>query len=133
VTTVREFNLTARFNLNILVGSQVLLKQVHHTDTFVETNHQMETTRVESYTVRLLFEMLINFKIKPVLTRVRPNLDGSINTSGSDKWLLNARIHTVDLAGVERQNQVAVVNFIGRSFHIDVHPHDLLIISREDK
>jgi len=133
VTTMGEFDLTALFDLDIFVGSKILLKQIHHADTLIETNDQMETTRVERNTIGLFFEMLIDLKIKAVLGCVGPNLYRPIDTGGRDKWLLDAGVHTVNLAGMERQYQIAVVDLVGGSLHIDIHSHDLLIISSEDE
>lgn len=104
VPSMRKLNLTAQLNLDVLVGHKIFLKQIHHADAFVEANHQVEARRVERDAVGLFLEVLVDFEIEAVGRRVGPNFDSAVYRSCSDEGLLNAGIHAVDLACVERQN-----------------------------
>jgi hypothetical protein len=116
---VREFDLTAQFYLNIFERSQILFEKIHHTNTLTKTDNKMETTWVESNTLGLFLKCVIDFQIKSSLICKGPDLDSTVSTSGRNVGFLDARVHTVDLLCVEGQHQVTVVDFIGRSFHVD--------------
>lgn len=128
VTTMGELNLTAQLNLDILERYQILFKQVHHADTLIETDNKVETTGMESHTVGLLLENLIDFQIKASSVGVGPDFDCAVNTRCGDVGFLNAGVQTVDLTSMEWQHQVTVVNFISGTLHVDRQLNDLLVV-----
>lgn len=88
---------------------------------------------MERNAVGLIFELLIDFEVKPILLSVRPNFDCSIDACRCDERLLDARVHSVDLFRMERHHHVAIVDFITRSFDVQHDLYDLLVFSWEDK
>ena len=56
VATIRKNDLTALLDLEFFVSNQLLaLENVHETDCVAETNHQVDSARVESDCMSLLF------------------------------------------------------------------------------
>lgn len=133
VTAVRKFYFSAILNLNVFEAQKFLLKQIHHSDSFVETNNNVEARRVECDTVRFFFEQLINLQVKPILSRVRPDFHCLVHTCGGNVWLFYAGVHAVDAASMEWQHKVAVVHFVGWSLHVNVKLDDLLVVSRKNQ
>lgn len=67
MTAMRELNFTAVLHLNVFEAHQLLLEQVHHPDSLVESHHHMEARRVERHAIRLLFKQLVNLKVESIL------------------------------------------------------------------
>lgn len=128
-----ELNFTRLFDSELFVCLKALLEQVHHSDSLVETNDHVETRGMESHTVGLILELLIDFQIETILSHVRPHFNGAIDRARRDERLLDASVHAVDLAGVEGKHEVRVFDLVSRSLHVDRHLHDLLVVSREDE
>lgn len=133
MTTMGELNFTRLFDSELFVCLQALLEQVHHSDSLVETDDHVEARGMESHTVGLILELLIDFQIETILSHVRPHFNGAIDGARRDERLLDASVHAVDLAGVEGKHEVRVVDLVSGSLHVDRHLHDLLVVSREDE
>ena len=49
MATVREYNFSARFDLNVFVLEDFSLEDVHHTDAVKEANNDLEAGWMERY------------------------------------------------------------------------------------
>ena len=78
VSTVGEHDLTARLDADVLVLLDGVLKDVHHANSIVEADHNLEASWMEGYTVGTLLELLIDLQLEAVRGTVAPNLHGLV-------------------------------------------------------
>lgn len=133
MTSMWKLNLATLLDLNVFVWEQSFFIQIHHSDTLVKSNHNMETAWMESNIVGFFFKKLIDLKSKTVLSGVRPHFNCAIDWSCCNKWLFDTWIHAVYSTGMERHYQIAIVHFVCRSLHRDCDLDDLLVIGWKDK
>lgn len=78
VATMRELDLFARFNFELLVLVKRAIKNVHERDVRVESNDNMESTGVEGQSVGLVLLFMIDLKLEAISLTVRPDLDSLV-------------------------------------------------------
>ena len=78
VSTIGEDNLTARLDADVFVLLDGVLKDVHHAHTIVKTDHNLEASWVEGYTVGTFLELLVDLQLEAVRRTVAPNLHGLV-------------------------------------------------------
>ena len=64
MATVAEYDLTALLDVQVLVLLDRVSKHVHHANLVVEADHDLEASRVESDTDRIILESLVYLKFK---------------------------------------------------------------------
>jgi len=78
VTSVTEDNLSALFDDDILVLLNRVSKHIHHPDSVVETNYNLETSWMEGHTNGIVLELLIDLELKAHRRAVGPNFDSLV-------------------------------------------------------
>ena len=96
VSTIGEDNLTAGFDADVFVLLDGVLKDVHHANSIVEADNNLEASWVEGYTVGTFLELLVDLQLEAVRWTVAPNLNSLVRGACRNQVLLNADIHARD-------------------------------------
>ena len=64
VTSITEDNLSALFDRDVLVLLDRVGKHIHHPDSVVETNNNLEACGMESHTNGIVLELLIDLELE---------------------------------------------------------------------
>lgn len=75
MATMRESDFPATLDANGLERLQAVLEHVHHSDSVSEANDDVETSRVEGHTVRLIIKDLAYLQLKWTHLSIVPNPD----------------------------------------------------------
>ena len=75
MTSVREYDLTALLDWQVLVLLDCVRKDVHHSNSIKESNDNLETCWVEGYAFCLVLELLINLELEAKRGAITPDLD----------------------------------------------------------
>jgi hypothetical protein len=97
MTTVRESNLSASLDSNVMKWFETLLEHVHHSHSISETNNDMESRRMECHTVGLIVVGSADLESwSLVLTLIIPNSHSLIDGAGCNQIFLDADVHTLN-------------------------------------
>jgi hypothetical protein len=96
MTTVRESNLSASLNSNMMERLKALLEHIHHSHSISKSNNDMESRWMESNTVSFIVVRGANLKSWSLVLLVVPDSHGLIDRASSNQVLLDANIHTLD-------------------------------------
>lgn len=94
VTSITEDNLSALFDRDVLVLLDRVSKHIHHPDSVVETNYNLEASRVEGHTNGIVLELLVDLELEAHRRAVGPDFDGFVRGAGRNQILLYADVHT---------------------------------------
>ena len=94
VTSITEDNLSALFDRDVLVLLDRVRKHIHHPDSVVETNYNLEASRVEGHTNGIVLELLVDLELEAHRRAVGPDFDGFVRGAGRNQILLYADVHT---------------------------------------
>jgi hypothetical protein len=128
VAAVGESDLTAQLDADLLELLEASLENIHHANLVSETYYDMETRGMESKGVCLILE---NFANLQGLSMIVPDADCLVGSTGTNELLLNADVHAINAAGVERIDKIFVFSIIGWSFNVNRNSHQLIVLSGE--
>jgi len=110
MSTIRENDLTALLDYDILILLNVLVEYVHHPDAIEEAHNDLETSWVEGHANRFFLELLIYLKLEAEGWVVAPYFDRIIRGACSDQILLDTDIHTGDGPRMETMPEIVVAS-----------------------
>ena len=78
VTSITEDNLSALFDRDVLILLDRVGKHIHHPDSVVETNYNLEASWMESHTNGIVLELLIDLEFEAHRRAIGPDFDGFV-------------------------------------------------------
>jgi len=84
MTSIGESNLSASLNSYVMEWFKALLEHIHHSDSISESNNDMESRRMKSYTVSFIVVRRTNFKSWCLVLLVVPNSHGLVDRASSN-------------------------------------------------
>lgn len=129
MAAVRELDLPARLDRDLVIALEIPCENVHHADSVHKTHNQLVPRGVKGHGHGLVHEDLADLES---LCGIVPEPDRVVVSACDHILSLEGDVKAVDVVGVEREYVVIVVCLFTLAIEVHVNPHDLLVLGREN-